>query len=61
MVLRCLQSAGSGGTVALANAIAADIVTPAERGTYISWAAAVSMLGPIAGPIIGGILAQYAR
>jgi len=60
MVLRCLQSAGSSGTVALANAVATDITTSAERGTYVSWAAAAPMLAPSIGPIIGGLLAQYA-
>ena len=60
MILRCFQSAGSSGTVALANAVAADIVTAAERGKYISWAATVPMVAPTLGPVIGGALAQYA-
>ena len=60
MVLRCLQSAGSSGTVALASAVATDITTSAERGSYVSWAAAAPMLAPSIGPIIGGHLAQYA-
>ena len=60
MVLRCLQSAGSSGTVALASAVATDITTSAERGSYVSWAAAAPMLAPSIGPIIGGLLAQYA-
>ena len=61
MILRCFQSAGSSGTVALANAVAADTVTAAERGIYISWAATVPMFAPTLGPIIGGVLAQYAN
>lgn len=35
MILRCLQSAGSASTVALCQAVVADIVTSAERGQYI--------------------------
>lgn len=35
MVLRCLQSAGSASTVALCQAVVADVVTSAERGQYI--------------------------
>lgn len=35
IVLRCLQSAGSASTVALCQAVVADIVTSAERGQYI--------------------------
>lgn len=59
MVLRCLQSAGSSGTVALANAVVADIVTSSERGVYIAWTSIAPMVGPALGPIIGGLLAQY--
>lgn len=59
LVLRCFQSMGSSGTAALSNAVAADITTPAERGSYISYAAAIPMFGSILGPIIGGLLAQY--
>ena len=35
LVLRCLQSSGSSGTIALGNGVVADIATSAERGTYI--------------------------
>jgi len=59
MVLRCLQSAGSSGTVALANAIVADIVTSSERGIYVSYTSVAPQVGPSLGPIIGGLLAQY--
>jgi hypothetical protein len=38
LVLRALQSTGSSGTIALGNAVMADIATPAERSGYISWA-----------------------
>ena len=59
LVLRMLQSAGSSSTVALANAVVADIATTAERGVYIGWATAGTFLGPSVGPIIGGILAHF--
>ncbi|KAG8527073.1 uncharacterized protein KY384_008502 [Bacidia gigantensis] len=59
LVLRCLQSAGSSGTVALAQGVVADIVTSAERGKYVGWTSATSIAGPILGPILGGLLAQY--
>lgn len=58
-VLRCLQSSGSSGTVALANAVVADIVTSAERGTYISYVSMGALVGPALGPVIGGLLSQY--
>lgn len=44
LVLRCFQSAGSSGMPAVSSAVAADIATPAERGSYVSFAAAVPML-----------------
>ncbi|MCJ1355498.1 MAG: hypothetical protein MMC33_005490 [Icmadophila ericetorum] len=58
-ILRCLQSAGSSSTVALANAVVADITTTAERGIYIGIASAGAFLGPSFGPIIGGLLSHY--
>jgi multidrug resistance protein len=59
LVLRCLQSAGSSGTVALGFGVISDIATPAERGKYLGPAAAGIMLAPAIGPTIGGLLAQY--
>ncbi|KAK9320891.1 putative MFS transporter [Lipomyces orientalis] len=57
--LRCLQSAGSSGTIALGYGVISDIATPAERGKYLGPAAAGVMLAPAIGPTIGGLLAQY--
>lgn len=59
LVLRCLQSAGSSGTVALAFGVIADVTTTAERGKYLGPALAGVMLAPAIGPTIGGLLAQY--
>ncbi|OCK75276.1 putative MFS transporter [Lepidopterella palustris CBS 459.81] len=59
LVLRCLQSAGSSGTIALGYGVISDIVTPAERGKYLGPAAAGVMLAPAIGPTIGGLLTQY--
>ncbi|KAL1870975.1 hypothetical protein Plec18167_007282 [Paecilomyces lecythidis] len=59
MVLRCLQSAGSSGTVAFGYGVISDIATTAERGTYIGPMAAGAMLGPALGPVIGGLLAKF--
>jgi MFS family permease len=46
MVLRCLQSSGSSGTVALGNAIVADIATSSQRGSYIGYASVGALVGP---------------
>jgi multidrug resistance protein len=59
MILRCLQSAGSSGTVSFGYGVIADIATPAERGKYIGPMAAGVMVAPALGPVIGGLLAQY--
>ncbi|GIK05324.1 hypothetical protein Aspvir_009431 [Aspergillus viridinutans] len=59
MVLRCIQSAGSSGTVALSNGLVGDMITSAERGSYIAFASIGLMLGPSLSPIIGGLISQY--
>jgi multidrug resistance protein len=58
-VLRCLQSAGSSTTIALSSGVVSDIATAAERGSYMGFVTAGSLLGPSVGPVIGGLLAQY--
>ncbi|CAK7265624.1 hypothetical protein SEPCBS119000_001608 [Sporothrix epigloea] len=59
IVLRCLQSMGSSATISLSSATVADLVTRAERGKYIGFAAMGVTLGPALGPVAGGLLTQY--
>ncbi|CAH0057338.1 unnamed protein product [Clonostachys solani] len=59
LVLRCVQSCGSSATIALGSATAADMVTRAERGKYLGYAAMGVTLGPTLGPVIGGLLDHY--
>ncbi|KAE9402587.1 MFS general substrate transporter [Gymnopus androsaceus JB14] len=59
LVLRCLQSAGSSATIALGSAVVADLVTRAERGSYIGYTSLGISLGPALGPVVGGVLNQY--
>ncbi|RAQ51855.1 MFS efflux transporter [Aspergillus flavus] len=59
LVLRAIQSSGSSGTVALASAVAADVITSAERGTYMSITSLGSILAPSLGPVLGGVLSEY--
>ena len=59
LVLRMLQSAGSSGTVALANGLVGYLVTSSERGEYIVYSSLGSLLGPTVSPVIGGLLSQY--
>lgn len=59
MVLRCVQSAGSSGTIALGYAVIADIASTAERGRYMGFVGAGINVGPTLGPVLGGLLSQF--
>ncbi|KAK2039883.1 major facilitator superfamily transporter [Colletotrichum somersetense] len=59
LVVRCLQSAGSSSTVALASAVVADVVTSAERGQYVGFTVVPIVLAPALGPVIGGVLTRF--
>lgn len=43
----------------VASATTADVITRAERGSYMAYTSLGYTIGPAVGPIIGGILAQY--
>ncbi|KAL3419763.1 Quinidine resistance protein 2-like protein 3 [Phlyctema vagabunda] len=58
-ILRCIQSAGSSGAIALCYGVVADISTSSERGSYMGIVGAGTMMGPSVGPVIGGILTQF--
>lgn len=59
LVVRMIQSAGSSTTVALCQAVVADIITSAERGQYIGITVIPIILAPSLGPLLGGIFSQY--
>ncbi len=59
MVLRCIQSSGSSGTISLGNAVVADIAGPAERGAYIGYVSLGIVTGVSLGATLGGILSNY--
>lgn len=58
VVLRCLQSGGSAGAIAIAYGVVADITTPAERGSYVDILLGFTNAAPCLGPVVGGILVQ---
>ncbi|KIW98570.1 uncharacterized protein Z519_00231 [Cladophialophora bantiana CBS 173.52] len=59
LVLRCLQSAGSSGTISFGYGVIADIATTGERGKYFGPMAAGVLTAPALGPTIGGLLTQF--
>lgn len=59
LALRSLQSIGSGAMATLSSAIVADMITSAERGTYMGFTQIGSILGPAIGPVLGGVISQY--
>lgn len=60
LLLRCIQSSGCSGMVAIASGVVSDIATRKDRGGYMGIVSAGALLGPAIGPIIGGIIGQKA-
>ena len=56
---RGLQGVGGGGILPLAQAILADTVAPRERGRYQAYMGTVWVTAGLAGPLLGGILAEH--
>ena len=60
IVLRAVQGAAAGGLMALAMAVVGDLVSPRERGRYQGYIAAAFAAATVAGPLVGGLLADHA-
>ncbi|KAK4500115.1 hypothetical protein PRZ48_008301 [Zasmidium cellare] len=59
LLLRMLQSLGASGTISLAQGVTGDVVTSAERGSYIAIVSIPQVAAPVVAPILGGLLGQY--
>ncbi|KAL5387044.1 hypothetical protein PMIN02_008233 [Paraphaeosphaeria minitans] len=57
--LRMIQAGGIAAVQTLCQAVVADVITSAERGTYIGYITIPAVVGPTVGPMIGGALAEY--
>jgi EmrB/QacA subfamily drug resistance transporter len=59
IVARALQGLGGGGLMAMAQTVVADIASPRERAQYTVYISTVWAASSIAGPALGGFLAQH--
>ena len=58
VIFRALQGLGAGGLISLVLAIIGDVVPPRQRGRYQGYFGAVFGISSIAGPLLGGFLAN---
>ena len=58
IMFRALQGLGAGGLMVGAMATLGDIVSPRERGRYMSYMMVVMMLATIGGPLVGGFITE---
>ena len=56
---RTLQGIGGGGIVPLTQTTIADMITPRERGRYQAYMGTSWIVAGVAGPALGGAIAQY--
>jgi len=58
-IARAVQGIGGGGLIALSQTIIADVLPPRERARYQVYVASVFVLASLAGPLLGGFLAEH--
>ena len=58
IMFRAVQGLGAGGLMVGAMATLGDIVSPRERGRYMSYMMVVMMLATIGGPLLGGFITE---
>ena len=58
IIARGVQGLGGGGLMSLVQTVISDIVTPAERAKLQGYFAAVFTTSSLAGPVLGGVIAE---
>jgi EmrB/QacA subfamily drug resistance transporter len=56
---RAVQGIGGGGLFALSQILIGDMLPPKERGRYSAWISGMWAVAGIAGPLLGGTLAEW--
>jgi EmrB/QacA subfamily drug resistance transporter len=56
---RALQGMGGGGLISTAQTIIADLIPPRERSRVQGYFASVFALASVAGPVMGGVMAEH--
>lgn len=56
---RAVQGIGGGGLFALSQIVIGDMLPPRERGRYSAWISGMWAIASIAGPLLGGTLAEW--
>jgi EmrB/QacA subfamily drug resistance transporter len=59
IIARAVQGLGGGGLISIAQTVVADVSAPRERGRYQAYFAAVFAASSLAGPVLGGVLAEH--
>jgi MFS family permease len=60
IAFRALQGIGAGGLIPLSQAAIADLFPPRERGRYQGYISGMWAIAAVAGPLLGGTLADHA-
>jgi EmrB/QacA subfamily drug resistance transporter len=59
IVARAVQGLGGGGLISIAQTVIGDVTTPRERGRYQVYFATVFVSSSLAGPVLGGFIAEH--
>ncbi|WFD19858.1 hypothetical protein MCAP1_002098 [Malassezia caprae] len=58
LTLRMLQACGAASAIAIGAGVVSDVAPRTQRGRFMSYFQVGALIGPCAGPIVGGLLAK---